>query len=426
MVNRIRNLSQEYPNQFWLLMGASLVDMTGGFMLYPFFALYFTERFDIGLTQVGFVFGLFSIGNLLGNALGGALTDRLGRKKMVLFGLVASATTSIIMGLLDDFTALLLVSSVIGIFSNISNPARQSMIADILPEEQHTDGYAIFRIVMNIAAALGPLMGGFIVGRFDFLYLFLADAGTSLLTAIAFAYLLKESRTETAEVAASESMVQTFAGYGVVFRDLLFMALLGFGILVTMVYLQYNTTLPVFLRDEHGVSPQSFSYLLALNALMVVFMQLPITRMLRKLPPMTLMAAGTLFYALGFGMYGVVSGYAMFVLAMVILTIGEMVVSPVWQSLVAKLAPADMRGRYMAVMGLNWIIPFMTAVTLAGVVADNLGPQYIWLIGGGICVVAATGYLTLATRANKRLHTFEEQADAVMPATPAVAVVAAE
>ena len=70
-----------------------------------------------------------------------------------------------------------------------------------------------------------------------------------------------------------------------------------------------------------------------------------------------MMAFGTLFYMVGFAMFGLVSTYPLFVTAIVVITIGEMIVVPVSQGLAANFAPEEMRGRYMAVFGLSWAIP---------------------------------------------------------------------
>ena len=93
-------------------------------------------------------------------------------------------------------------------------------------------------------------------------------------------------------------------------------------------------------------------------AILVVFFQFWMTRRLEKYRPMLMMAAGSLLYAIGFAMYGFVSGFVLFVLAMIVITVGEMVVSPFQQSLVAGFAPEDMRGRYMAVSELSWSVAF--------------------------------------------------------------------
>ena len=87
---------------------------------------------------------------------------------------------------------------------------------------------------------------------------------------------------------------------------------------------------------------------------------------------------GTGLYAVGLGMYGYISGYALFILAIVIVTIGEMLVAPVAQALVARMAPDDMRGRYMAFFGFSGLIGNAAGPLLAGLIMDNLNPRLVW------------------------------------------------
>ena len=105
--------------------------------------------------------------------------------------------------------------------------------------------------------------------------------------------------------------------------------------LMALAYMQMNTTLPVFLRDVHGLPESGYGLLLSLNASMVVLFQFCITRRIKKFAPMKLMAWGMVIYALGFAMYGFVSAFWLFIVAMVIITIAEMLVSPTGQAIVA-------------------------------------------------------------------------------------------
>jgi MFS-type transporter involved in bile tolerance (Atg22 family) len=77
---RAKNVYAEYPRTFWTLVLITFVDRVGGAMLFPFFALYLTKKFEIGMTQVGVLFAAFSVSSFIGSMLGGALTDRLAQK----------------------------------------------------------------------------------------------------------------------------------------------------------------------------------------------------------------------------------------------------------------------------------------------------------------------------------------------------------
>ena len=110
---------------------------------------------------------------------------------------------------------------------------------------------------------------------------------------------------------------------------------------------------------------------------------------------MLMMAAGSVLYAIGFAMYGFVPTYTLFAIAMVIITIGEMIVSPFQQSLVASFAPEDMRGRYMAVSGLSWGLAFTIGPYFAGLILDSAHPNLLWILCGVIGMMATLAFTIL-------------------------------
>jgi MFS family permease len=99
-----------------------------------------------------------------------------------------------------------------------------------------------------------------------------------------------------------------------------------------------------------------------------------------------------------------VDTYGLFLLAMVIITVGEMLVVPTAQSLVALMSPADMRGRYMAVYGLTWMLPTTFAPLLAGLIMDYYDPRWVWYLAGLVALAAAAGYAGLHLRTGARLQ----------------------
>ncbi len=232
------------------------------------------------------------------------------------------------------------------------------------------------------------MIGGLLITQ-SYLLLFICDAIASSITAVIIYTALQETKPQPTEDEPVQSMAQSFGGYLDVIRDSAYLWFLIASALVALVYMQMNSTLAVYLRDTHGIPEQYFGYILSLNAAMVVLFQFAIMRRVEKYRPIVIMAVGTLFYAVGFGLYGFVSTYTFFLLAMVIITIGEMLVSPVGQAIVAQLAPEDMRGRYMAVFGFSWVIPMAVGPLLAGLVMDNADPRWVWYAAGLIAVVAA-------------------------------------
>ena len=207
------------------------------------------------------------------------------------------------------------------------------------------------------------------------------------------------------------------AGYRQVMADRLYMAFLIVSMLMLIVYQQMYNTLSVYLRDVHGVSPQGYGLMLSLDAATVVVFQFWVTRKTRPYAPMLMMMVGTLFYLVGFTMYGFVSAYWLFIVAILLITIGEMVVMPVGQALVARFAPEDMRGRYMAMFGLSWTVPSAVGPWAAGLIMDNYDPNWVWYAAGIISAIAAAGFYLLHVRTRGRFvsDTDEMQQASMIP-----------
>ena len=226
------------------------------------------------------------------------------------------------------------------------------MIADILPKEQRQEGFGILRVVGNMAWLVGPTVGGF-VARSSFFALFVIDAAISCVVALLFYLFMAETRPAPHERHVEEGFVETFRNYRIVLADKAFVAFLVAAVLMGMVYIQMYNSLSVYLRDNHGIQPQGYGVLLTSSAITVICFQFWTMRVIKMQPQFLMMALGTVFYLIGFGMFGVVSAYWLFVLAVVIITVGEMIVMPTSQTLAAGFARIDMRGRYMAVFGLS-------------------------------------------------------------------------
>ena len=398
MFANLSKIYNEFPRKFWVVVGVSFIDRVGGTLLFPFFALYITQKFSVGMTEAGLILGLFSIFGLFGSMIGGALTDRFGRRTIIIIGLVFSAVSTLTLGMVNQFATLIPLAVLIGLLSHFAGPAHDAMVADLLPEKQRQEGFGILRVVGNMAWIIGPTIGGFVAKK-SFLALFIIDAAVSCVVALLFYLFMPETKPMREEIKQkAESMLATFRGYGQVIHDSAYMAFLVAGILMGLVYQQMYNSLSVYLRDNHGIEPQGYGFLLTVSAITVILFQFTTTRLIKHRPPFLMMALGTAFYVVGFSMFGWVSVYYLFALAIVIITIGEMIVVPTSQALAANFAPEEMRGRYMAMFSLLWMLPATFGPGAAGYILDNYNPNLLWYIGGVLCTISALGYVLLHAR----------------------------
>ena len=402
MFTKIKRGYKEYPKPFKVLVLATFIDRFGSFLLFPFFSFYIIERFGVGGTQVGFLITMFSAGSIVGSMIGGALADKYGRRSMVLLGLISSGIGSILMGVVDNLNLFFMIAGFLGILGDIGGPARQAMVVDLLPNEKRSEGFGLLRVAVNLSATIGPILGGFLATQ-SYLFLFIADAVSSLITALIVFFVIPETKPDKKEDKPEETVMKTIIGYKEVLKDSVYIMFLAVSAITVLVYMQMPTTLPYFLYEMYGFPELGYGLLIGMNALMVVLFQFWITKRISKYDPMKMMAFGTLFYMIGFGMYGFISEIYLFFIAMAILTVGEMIVIPVSQATVARFAPEDKRGRYMAVYGFHWSIPNLFGVLVAGLVYDYIGENWVWYLAGILCLMAVIGFWLLHGVAKDRI-----------------------
>jgi MFS family permease len=399
IIANIKKVYNEFPRLFWIVVLTRFIDSLGGTLLFPFFSLYITQKFGVGMTQAGILLGMNSFFALFGSMVGGALADKFGRRRLILFGLIFSALSSLSLGLANDIQLMYPLIIIVGLLSSMAHPAHEAMLADILPEEKRQEGYGILRVVFNYAWIFGTAMGGFIAAR-SFFALFVIDAVVSCIVAALIYRLLPETKPQVREEAGrrEESFWETVKGYRVVVRDFAFVAFILSGMLALIVYQQQYGSFAVYLRDTHGIDSKGYGVILSITGLEVVLLQFWISRMIRYRPPFLMMTLGAGIFAVGVFMYGMVTGFVMFVIAAIIVCFGEMFYFPTSQVIAAGFAPKDMRGRYMAVSGFVWSIPSTLGPGAAGYILDNYDPHLLWYIGGFLCLTSALGYFALHLR----------------------------
>ena len=399
---------------FWILVIGSFINSTGSALVFPFIALYIGRRFHATEVEIGLIFTYYAAVSLFSGAAGGALSDRFGRKTVMVIGLGAAIVFSLSLAFAQTVPLILVAILITGLFSPIFGPAANAMVADMLPEERLASGYGLVRVAQNLGVVIGPLLGGLLADTDNgFVWLFLGDAATSGIFALVIAFLLPETRPAAPPDAAQPTSaghwwdaLKLFDGYGKVIRDVPFFLFSLTFLGATLVYSQMNTNLVLYMDKEFGMSAGQYSLLIALNAAMVVLFQFPITAYIERFKYTAVLAFGALCYGIGFGMFGFLGRLWWFALGMAIITVGEMVMIPVAQAVVAEMAPEDMRGRYMGFYGLVWGLSFGIGPLAGGVIlaaGDGLYRRYLWYLALGVGILGALAFLLLGRYLNRRI-----------------------
>lgn len=374
--------SKEYPRQFWLLFWGMLLSTIGASMIWPFLMVYASERLNLPLTQTASLVTINSIASLIMTFAAGQITDRAGRKMVMVVSLISNAIVYLFLSHATTYTQFAVLMVMLGASNPLYRVGADAMLADLIAPDKRADAYSVLRMSNNAGIAIGPSVGGFLAAASQYLAFYIASAGLFI-----FGLLILFFAVETLPVARKTESVQQkerWGGYDRVIRDWPFMTTtinITFGLITASLMW---VLLPVYATKVVGIPKQLYGFIPTTNALMVVFLQVLVTQWTKKHPPLRMIALGMFFYAIGVGSVVLDAGFWGFWTSMVIITIGELIIVPTGNTFVANLAPADMRGRYMSIYGLTWSLSIGIGPLLGGFLSDNFGPPATWIGGLGI------------------------------------------
>jgi predicted MFS family arabinose efflux permease len=366
------------------VLAVQLAGSIAGSSLFTFMGIWAIEELDATGRQLGTA---FLVGALLAAAsgyLGGHLSDHYGRRRLILLGWgfqVAYIPFFILVG--DNLVLGLALLTGIGVFGSIGGAADQAMVADLVPPEKHEAAYASVRVAANLGVTMGPPIGGLLLLIGDWTGIFL---GVPLLSAvaalIAFRYLPSRGAY------SPESPPERGSGR-VILRDRPFLLFLLSGVLAYIVYVAYEVALPISLTDTHGLAPATWGFLVIINPALVSLCQLRLTRRVSHVPAAPKLVLAMLLMGFPFLLLSLSAAIPVVMLVITVFVIGEMLWVPTSQSIVAALAPADIRGAYMGAFGGTGAAGFALAPFFGLQVRDAFGDGAMWGMFAGLSLVAA-------------------------------------
>jgi predicted MFS family arabinose efflux permease len=316
--------------------------------------------------------------------LGGHASDHIGRRPLILFGWAMLAATFLGFAFVGGHKYLGLgLMSLAGVGDSIGIGADQAMVADLVPPERHEAGYAATRVAANLGVACGPPIGGLLLIGRHWPVLFTGVAVVALVAiAIAYLYLPRDGAYKPAEPPERGS-------FGVIRRDHAFLLFLFSSVLAFLVYVGYETVLPIAAVQSYGLAPSTWGFIVIIPPVLVAILQLRVTMWTgrfssgSKLVTAMLLMGGAFLFLLWSG------SVAIFVFVMFVFVIGEMLWVPTSQAIVAGLAPDDLRGAYMGAFGSTSPVAFALGPFIGLQLRGAYGTDAAWYFFAAASVVAA-------------------------------------
>ncbi|WP_053365098.1 MDR family MFS transporter [Bacillus sp. FJAT-27245] len=347
-------------------------------MFFPFLAIYFSEEF--GKSKAGLLLVFSQVFSVAANLIGGYCADRFGRKKMMVLAAAGQGVSFLVFGLaqtpwLDSPMLGFICFAFAGVFGSLYWPASQAMVADLVPEKDRSEVFAVFYTSINISVVVGPILGSIFFVRYPFEVLLVSGFIGILLSFV----LLKWIReTLPHKVAAANTggggwysaIIGQFKDYQVIFADKIFLLFIIAGIVVSQTFMQLDLLFPVYMKEFVGTQTvfsmgdwnfrvngeQAFGLVLSENGLLVALFTVVVTRWMAKYKEQNVFITSSILFAISIFLFGQTVWVWGLIFAMVIFTLGELATAGIQQGFVSKLAPEHLRGQYFAAASLRYTI----------------------------------------------------------------------
>jgi MFS family permease len=325
------------------------------------------------------------------NLIGGMLSDRFGRRRLLLVTSSASAFASMAMAMLVGGAApvwlIILVYMLSRSINGTIGPTISALVADFSLKSRLAESYAVVRVGSNVGFAIGPALGGFLMGYVSYGWLFSISAAASLTVACLVYFYLRQT---SAGMPSRVNLRSTLA----VARDRQFVVFAIVSILLVLSIGHLGSTLSVFTVDRLGFSSAQYGLLLTTNGIFVVLFQYPVTRVVSRLAKSTGLVLGSLLYVAGYASLGWIGSFNLALLSIFLITAGEVTLSPISSTVVAECAPPDKRGRYMGFFTLSQTVGQSLSPLFGGVLLDAFptDPRFVWGVIASVGLIAAIGF----------------------------------
>lgn len=391
---RFRDTLRGLPRRVWIISLGSMILQIGSFL--PVFIVFFLTQRGHSAGAAGMVLGAAGLGSVLGNVIGGYLTDTMGQRAAILLSVVTTSGLTATVPFVGPLPAIITVVGLIGVMSQIHRPAMAAVLVDsVTRPQQRLAAFGVLRLAQNIGSALGGVLGG-VVASMTYVGLFLGEAAALLVFGLIVALLLRDTpkpqsdrtqpgsepdQPETAPdhpetTATVDTQPDQVGGYRQALADRTLVRFLLMTVFAMFVYIQTTVGLPLHINDV-GLNERDFGFLMGLNGLLVVLLSLPIIGLVSRYRPEYVLAIGNLFTCVGLALTGFTTGMVLLAAMVVIWTFGEMIYSAIVQAHLVSLTPAGMVGRYQGLYGAAYTVGTGAGPVIGGAVYA-FGPWALW------------------------------------------------
>lgn len=390
MYREIFSHIRTFSSNFWIVIAVTLINQMGN-MAFVFLVIYLSKHLGFSLTDASSAFAVFCAATLFGGLFGGGIIDRLGALRILIVVLFVNGLILLAFPLLHDYYSVILICIMWGCSYGLYRPASQTLISYLSMTGLHKITFSVYRLALNLGMSIGPAIGGYLATH-SFSSIFFINGVANLFACIILILGLVRSSWFNYRPALQRKMEFTLKWLT---QDVaLRIFLLGL-LPITMVYVQHESTLPIFLNSNLGFSLSFYGLLFTLNTLLIVFLELLLNIAMIKWSYRVSFMLGSLLITIGFsGMYYANQEWHIILLT-IIWTVGEMILFPSASSYIAEIAPEERRGSYMSLFSTCSNLGMLFGPLGGAFVMQEFGAGGLWIACGLVGIMSIIMFIFL-------------------------------
>ncbi|MCT4666020.1 MAG: MFS transporter [Flavobacteriales bacterium] len=378
----MNTLFKNYYNAFtglsvevWWLSLITFINRSGT-MVIPFISLYLNKSLGFSLAEVGWVMTFFGIGSVIGSWIGGKLTDKIGPYLVMVLSLISSGLMFFVLQSLTSLWDFRIGILVLMILADAFRPAVFVALNQYSKPENKIRSVSLVRLAINLGFSIGPAIGGWIIHQLGYAYLFWLDGITCISAGILMIFLLSPKKSVILdEIKKMENPLSPWkdSSYLLFLLGLMFMSL---------VFLQYFSTVPLFYKDIAGISEDQIGLLMAFNGILIFIAEMPLVKYLenQKFSNVKMLIVGTLMVGLSLFVVLFSVHIGIIILGMALMSFGEMIAFPFSNAIALNSAKKGLQGQYMALYSITFSVGHIFGHNSGMQIIHQFGYDLTWWI----------------------------------------------
>jgi len=412
---RIFQTFLESPFAVKVVLFGTLINNAGGF-LRIFIVLFLRHK---GYSVEGAAEGLSAIagGSLLGLLVGGKLAVRAGPRVITTLSMTGCGALTIALVYLPGDKPLLYADAVlIGLVGSVFGPVAATLLSALTPPDRQVMIFALSRFSLNLGVTAAPLIGfGLIfLDHHQYTLVFWADGITSLAYA-GLALVALSARRVPARPPKAPAGADREGGYSAVLRDRRYLLYLVAAFLGVAVYVQFQSVMPLDVTAKH-LSIFWYTLAVAVNAVVVIGLELLVTKRSQKWAPRLAIGISYLLIAVGVSTYGLPLVPVVIIIGTVIWSLGEILGGPAVFAFAAMAGPARLKSYYISSFQFVFELGAAAGPTAGGFLFAAIGHR-VWPVFGAAELVGLLLILAATRRLRPAAAVSEPQDPQATPAT---------